>query len=616
MNGTDVVIDAGINVSRVTGLDAVRREISAAAAAGIGDIFGAAVNTAAVKRKAAFDAMEALLPDLGKGTTKERLETERAIRRYLNIASRQDFSTEAHKEIALLEERINATLAVTRGRAKLEGLIPSTQILQEEAKAAKRAAAGISARGLRARVTRALNGMDAGQGIWGTDDKEAQLDELATIKYNLDSWAQQARRSNVGGRLTREQVLYQKHQTERIDAQTKELKGINKNTASSWDELKKIGGFIGAGGAGIALGNKLSGAVGGIYGSTEPFQRIRKLGADFAQYAGGSIGAIVGGLIGSILAPFTGGLSIAAGAAIGGGIGAYAGGNRNRTMQAAQRAQSDATQQMRYRALYRGTSGAAGWQTGKMMEAVTGGMVSAGSVEGMASAGQEFQANVAFGEVGEGQWLGLAMLPNYFNAMMSGATPEEQIRALQKDTEGMSPGLQQFAMRHAGVPDDIRALINSPVFNDVLGYGVDTAVAVARDVEQYQAGLISAQYKLGIKNRRGTVAQARKASRSGSVYDYDPTKGPRDTGNEFADVLGMLEYEDTSVKGGFRNGVRETVDALWGGANVGRPATIDGENLTKRELNIYVDNQHVATVGDVYTTEQVGDRVTYTAGGY
>lgn len=618
MNDTDIVIDAGINVARVTGLEAVRREITAAAAAGVGDAFGAAVNTAAVKRKAAFDAMEALLPQLGQGSTKERLETERAIRRYLNIASRQDFSTEAHKEIALLEETINATLAVTRGYAKREGLLPSTQILQEEAKAARREEAGVSARSLRTGVTRALNAMDAGKGVWGTDDKEAQLEELAVIKYNLDSWAQQARRSSATGRLTREQVIYQKRQSERIDASVKELKGINKNTSNTWDELKKVGGFLAAGASGIAVGNKLSNAVGSIYGSTEPFQRIRKLGADFAQYAGGGIGAIVGGAIGAILAPFTAGLSLPILAALGGAGGAYIGGERNRSMEAAQRAQSDATQQMRYRALYRGTSGAAGWQTGKMMEATTGGMVNAGSIESMASAGQEFQANVAFGEIGEGQWLGLAMLPNYFNAMMSGATPEEQIRALQKDTEGMSPGLQQFAMRHAGVPDDIRALINSPIFNDVLGYGVDTAVAVARDVEQYQAGLISAQYKLGLQNRRGTVAQARKASRSGSMYDYDSTKGPRDTGNELTDLMYSLEYEDV---GGSR--ANRLTSMLLAGRVPGTmqyrdvgATTLDGENLTKRELNIYVDNQYVATVGDVYTTETVGDRVTYTAGGY
>ena len=100
------------------------------------------------------------------------------------------------------------------------------------------------------------------------------------------------------------------------------------------------------------------------------------------------------------------------------------------------------------------------------------------------------------------------------------------------------------------------------------------------------------------------------------MYDYDPTKGPRDTGNEITDALGMLEYEDTSLKGSFRNGVRESVATLWDGTSSERAVTIDGENLTKRELNIYVDNQHVATVGDVYTTETVGDRVTYTAGGY
>lgn len=615
MNETDVVIDAGVNVAKVTGLETVRREIAAAAAAGIGDAFGVGAN-AATKRLAAFDAMSELLPQLGQGSSKERLATERAIRRYLNLASRQDFSTEAHKEIALFEERLNATLAVTRGYAKREGVLPSTQILQEEAKLAKQQAAGASARGLRSRVTRAINSMEAGTGVWATDDKEAKLDELAAMKYNLDSWAQEARRANPTGRLNRQQVIYQRRQSDKIDAQTKELKGINKNTSNTWGELKKIGSYVGAGAAGIALGNKISDAVGSIYGSTTPFQQVRKLGGNFAQYAGGGIGAIIGGMLGSLLAPYTMGLSVPIGAALGGGIGAYAGGNRNRTMEAANRAQSDATQQMRYRALNRATAGSAGWQLGQMMEAATGGMVSAGSVEQMASAGQGFQAQVAFGEIGEGQWLGLAMLPNYFSAMMSGATPEDQIRALQKDTANMSPGLQQFAMQRAGVPDDVRALINSPIFNDVLGYGVETAVAVAKDVQQYEAGLISAQYKLGLKNRKGTVVQARKASRSSSAYDYDPTKGPRDTGNEITDTFEMLNYDEASIQGKARNGVQESVATLWGDKSFGRAVTPEGDNLTKRELNIYVDNQHVATVGDVYTTEQVGDRVTYAAGGY
>lgn len=617
MNDTDVVVRADIDVGKVVGLEAVRREIAAAAAAGVGDAFGAVANSAAVKRKAALDSLLELMPQAKEGTTKERLATQRAIRRYLNIVSRHDFSTEAHKEIAVLEEQVNATMQVLRGRARRQGVLESTRIFSDEDKEARRQAAAKSAASLKGKVTRSLNQMAAGEGVWAQDDKEAQLDELNFASYNLSEWAKAAEKASTTGLLTREQVTYHNQQKEAIAAQIKELKGINRNTGKTTDILKTVGGFIAAGATGIAFGNKVSNAVAGIYGAEAPFTQMRKTLAGAAQSAGGVIGAVVGGAIGAALAPITGGLSMWVGAALGGGAGSIIGGERNRSQEAARRAQSDATQQMRYRAMYRGTAGAGGWQTGKMVEAATGGMVSANTIESMASGAQEFQANVAFGEVSDSQWLGLAMLPNYYAAMMSGATPEEQMAALQKDTNGMSPGLQQFAMRHAGVPDEMRALINSPIYDQVMRGAIPEAATISGAMEPYQAGLISAQYQLGVNDRRATVAQTRKASRSGSRFDYDPTKGARAGGNEITDALEMLGYGDMGYESPNRL-VNMTLSGRKPGtyqfAETG--TTIDGQQLTKRELNIYVDNQHMATVGDVYTTEQVGDNVTYTAGGY
>lgn len=76
--------------------------------------------------------------------------------------------------------------------------------------------------------------------------------------------------------------------------------------------------------------------------------------------------------------------------------------------------------------------------------------------EKMADTSTMFQARAAFGEIGERQWTGMALLPNYMNAVMSGASPEEQARSLEIDRE-MLPNDAFFrqGLNMAGVPEEI-----------------------------------------------------------------------------------------------------------------------------------------------------------------
>lgn len=76
--------------------------------------------------------------------------------------------------------------------------------------------------------------------------------------------------------------------------------------------------------------------------------------------------------------------------------------------------------------------------------------------EKMADTSTMFQARAAFGEIGERQWTGMAFLPNYMNAVMNAASPEEQARALEMDRE-LSPNDAFFRqyMNMAGVPEEV-----------------------------------------------------------------------------------------------------------------------------------------------------------------
>lgn len=76
----------------------------------------------------------------------------------------------------------------------------------------------------------------------------------------------------------------------------------------------------------------------------------------------------------------------------------------------------------------------------------------------LADMSSTFAGDVAFGDISERQWTGLAFLPNYHSALMAGASPEELVSALAMD-RALAPNESYFRkyLQMAGVPDEVRS---------------------------------------------------------------------------------------------------------------------------------------------------------------
>jgi len=631
MNPVDATIDAGLNIVSVQGLDKARAEISAMVREAIKS--GARMDNitkesmAASKGLYSLQEFQSLLDIINSPNKAEALSAALVGRQHLNALKRTPgLSNEALMGISSTTEQLNAITNMYRTLLKGTGDLPTaTQALverrkqEQEAREQQRADAAnlrrlqretsASERAIDRELSIGQNLIDArkraittswearqefnkfvaGEGVYGEGSKDDKAYARSALRYQLNE-ARRARLSaGMWGKF--DEAEYQKR-----------IKKIADNSDRIRDGIKKVGGYLAAGATGIAFGNKLSNIAAGYYESQTPFTYLRKTAADVAQYAGGALGAIIGGALGSVLGP--GGTVL--GAMAGGTLGTWIGGIFNRDQAASRKAKSDVTQMARYSALYPATQGG-GWQFAKMAEATTGGMVSAASVEQMAANSQEFAAAMAFGGISESQMLGMTMLPNYYASVMGGESPEQQIAALTADLDGMDPGLAQYAARLAGVPSDMVALARTPALGTrLLGEGTRAAAWVTSQVSPHTGALISAQFIEGKENRKETVNQVRRAAASISRYDYDHNLGPEsEYYNSAKQIMGNLGYDPAG--------------SLWRGKNA---AQLDGikdlidakDNKVKRELNIYINNEQVATVSPIYTDADIGDYVSFAAG--
>lgn len=596
MNNADINLTASVDIVGVGGLGRIREEIRKEAAKGLTSPLGDRIpNRAADKRLAEFDRAVQLLGELGKGTTKDQLAAIRGARRSLNIATRQDFSTEAHKAVALLEESVNATSSVLRTQAKKEGVLASPDILRKIEAEQKQALAKENATALRASLNRSLKRMRDATGVWADGSTEDKSGEIAVMDYQLSQWRKSAADSR-GGKLTDKQVKYFDSVKNELSDAKSSLKDINRNTKYTSQGIGSFLKLAGVGGVLASLGPMAQGWATGYYSSDRPFTTARENTAKALKAAGTAIGAGIGGAIGLALAPVTGGLSLLL-APLLGSAGHWLGGTYERDQAASNKVKGDATQMARFKGLFPSIGGG-GWQFAKMAEEATGGIVTAGAIESMAATSQEFGAAMAFGGVSESQMLGMTMLPNYYASVMAGESPEKQIAALMDDVGGMDPGLAQYAARLAGVPAEMLALVRNPeMATRLLGEGAAVAQQVASGAEPYTGSLLRAQFRTGVENRRETLNQFARAAESISPFDYESNQSFWTRNKTASSAIDFL-FGDK-----FGPMIKDAIGRENG-----------TKDLVKRDLNIIIDNQQVATIKPVYTDADIGDYISYAAG--
>lgn len=353
------------------------------------------------------------------------------------------------------------------------------------------------------------------------------------------------------------------------------------NTEATGSLITTLRSGIAAGAGGIAFGSMLSSKAASILGNRDtPFTEFRSDMHQALKATGGIIGAAVGSLAGPI------------GAAVGGAVGAWLGGYAERSKSASDTGKADSLEALRMRNLY-GGSRAGSYMMMRLMG--SSGYATSADFEGLASAANIAPFSAAFGKISEDQWTALSFMPNYFNALFNGATPEEQLAAYRRDQQILGPGMGQLMtqmMGGLGVNENTRAFVNSEQYvrwlnarEDMRGYDWE--------LEQYLSGYEDAVMREAKKNRQVEMMAVRRGTMTISPYNY--------AGNE-----ALYGYEPGAV-------------TSWMGRQSALPMfNFDSMGFVKRDLNIIINNEKV-NVGSVYTRDEdagLYNYSSYTVGSY
>lgn len=322
------------------------------------------------------------------------------------------------------------------------------------------------------------------------------------------------------------------------------------------------------GSAGIAFGSMLSTRAANILGDRETgFTQIRDEVNKVIKYAGGAIGAIIG----LALTPILGSL----GPMLGGAVGAIAGGSAERSKAAAAVGKLDSIEMLRMRNLYGSKAGSFFMMRLMSQE----GYATAEDFTNLAAASNVAPYAAAFGKVSEDQWTALSFMPNYFNALFSGGTPEQLMAAYRKDMRTLGPGMGQLMTSMAGslgLSENLRAFVLSDNYLDWKASGKKMA-EYDEDLRRTASGYEHSVHKEALANRKTEAYSIGRGTWSSSEFDYSPRGGAAP-----GRVTSWDQYK-----------AQPLIDF-----RTGRP--VEEQAYTPRELNIYIEDKRVK-VGTVYT---------------
>ncbi len=190
------------------------------------------------------------------------------------------------------------------------------------------------------------------------------------------------------------------------------------------------------------------------------YGEVRSVG----QNIGGVLGALIGGAAGTLL-----GGNTLVGATIGGAVGASAGGIPGEYLQKRLEANKVSIGyilgQHRNETIY-GT----GFSTALAKAIQDQGIASSSDVTNMANSSLTLRARMMLGMVGEQEMLMLSFMPEYFQALMSGAQGAQLINAYARSGRGIGDSsLRALAMQSVeGGSQGMMAFAQSPYYKDIM----------------------------------------------------------------------------------------------------------------------------------------------------
>lgn len=580
MNNEDITLSLGVDVSSVKGVDALIKRIKEASQQAIDSGVKDALATATTRLKSAVDRAEGYKY---KGID---VGLARARRAGHMIAAEEEFVSsvphmpETAPVLAAVYRRLRANRQTINPALVESSRIENAQRLEEinvelnRMRASQRYIKSVNA------VSKWLADTNNATNLGETPDEK-----VASLRQGRKLLSAMLGVGRTSGQLDNEDqariLAALEGINEGLREQTKATKDNTESltTGTISKAISAITGVASIVGAGVsAYSNVMAAGYGDpIHGWTSKRSALASSLGPIGNTAGGGLGAIVGGIIGSFFGPAGTAVGTVLGQQLGSGVGGAVGNaagdwwGKNITRELS--SQADFINSYRWSALYGGRLLRDRYAT--LVE--TTGMASSADVAGLANASTTIGAAAAFGGVSDQQWLALSMHPNYFAALMSGASEAELLTAYRKDADTLGPGMAQYFVGSLpGMNENLRAFAMSPL----LGY-------TNADIQN----VLGQQGVMDLVRRRGINAAYERTQK-----DY--AERLKTWGDEYSDILEA----------------NPNLPSLYNEAELRRMLGLP-DNLTKRDLNIIIDGAS-HNVGEVYTDDSgpTGAMLQYLAG--
>lgn len=380
---------------------------------------------------------------------------------------------------------------------------------------------------------------------------------------------------------------------EKLTAIIKELSGESGGGGSSFFDGRylspaAIAGYI-TGGVKIAT-SVMEGRTQWLADTENPYQTRRDVRQGWAQKygmvatgGGALLGAKAGAALGTAVAP---GLGTAVGGVIGGVVGAIpgavatiAGTHYKDEKKIGDAYQNRAVDMLRYYNLY---GSGVDYNYAQMAEGT--GYISRGDLLQMNQAADMFAGALSFGAVSEQQMMALSLAPNYYRALMNGASTQEMAEAYAADMSALPRQYRQYITSLLpGASESLRAFTSSNAFGYV-NYAARELKYFDASEYAYAGGLERAKIGIAYNNVR-------------DVYKNTMTEVPKlDAPNYYrsdAELLNSIGWGGMSYAPSSdlerRRDVAQEVAELWGGkdAKLGDIIIqIDGDTVHSQEYGV------------------------------
>ena len=583
MNNEDITLSLGVDVSSVKGIDELIKKLTHAVNTGVGRSLTTVLKRETSLLNKRLNRIQSIDRSEEDPVTAKRQELQGIVGAYESFVGAVPERTQSAPILAATYRRLRAR------RQQLSAFLPETMRL---ANAQRLEEINVSLNRMRAiqRFEKAhgktmewFNDTNYGTELGATPEERITNMQmgLAALRKDRSALAEAKKDSKAFHKAYAE---LRNALLDNISVERESIKATKDNTESLTTgtiskAISAITGVASIVGAGVsAYSNVMAAGYGDpIHGWTSKRGALASSLGPIGNTAGGGLGAIVGGIIGSFFGPAGTAVGTVLGQQLGGSVGGTVGNaagdwwGKNITRELS--TQEDFIKSYRWSALY----GDRLLRDRYAALVETTGMASSADVEGLINASTTIGAAAAFGGVSDQQWLALSMHPNYFAALMSGASEAELLTAYRKDADALGPGMAQYFVGSLpGMNENLRAFAMSPF----LGYtNADIQNVLA------QQHLIDLLRIPGIKQTYGRVQK-----------DY--AERVKTWTDETQDVLDAPP----------------NLPSLYNEAELRRILGYP-ENLTKRDLNIIIDGES-HNVGEVYTDDSgpTGAMLQYLAG--